>query len=370
MQIMGSELTWCEQSVFYRFRALFSALIYKCLWSRTMLFLCLTIYVRFFIYPLLLITFGHPVTDTCSSFCFLIVLIYTIYWIRDTGSPCRGGHRSNWFRSLALWKWLSQYFPARLVISEELQDWGKKNNQDVSKNGDSIQLPLSFNYLLGYHPHGGYSTGALMAYASESLNFSKMFPGIKSYLATLNMFYYVPFLRDYFMLSGCVSVNRESLFYLLDKNTTGTTGNLVAVVPGGARETLEARPGHYVLMLSRRPGFFRTALQTGSYLIPSIGFGETNLFDQVPNPEGSTLRKLQERLMRTFPIALTYSKHYIPYRRPLAVVVGCPIMCERIPNPSEEQVNELREKYKQQLIQMFNKYRPLYDPTAEDIQII
>ncbi|KAM7538884.1 hypothetical protein Aperf_G00000056055 [Anoplocephala perfoliata] len=170
--------------------------------------------------------------------------------------------------------------------------------------------------------------------------------------------------------ASCVSASRESLFYLLDKNTTGTSGKLVAVVPGGTREMFEARPGHYVLMLSRRPGFFRTALQAGSYLVPSIGFGETNIFDQVPNPEGSPLRKLQKWLMRIMPFVPIYSTYYIPYRRPISVVIGRPIMCEQTPNPSDEQVNELREEYRQELIQMFNKYRPLYDPTAEDIQFI
>ncbi|KAM7539124.1 hypothetical protein Aperf_G00000055966 [Anoplocephala perfoliata] len=157
--------------------------------------------------------------------------------------------------------------------------------------------------------------------------------------------------------ASCVSVSRESLFYLLDKNTTGTSGNLVGMVPGGTREILEARPGHYVFMLSRRPGFFRTALQTGSYLVPSIGFGETNIFDQ-------------NWLMPILPFLPTYSRYYIPYRRPITVVIGRPIMCEQTPNPSDQQVNELREEYKQELIQMFKKYRPLYDPTAEDIRFI
>ncbi|KAM7538657.1 hypothetical protein Aperf_G00000055959 [Anoplocephala perfoliata] len=207
-----------------------------------------------------------------------------------------------------------------------------------------------------------------MAYASESLNFSKVFPGIKPYVAVLNIFFCTPFFREYVMHSGCVSANRESLFYLQDKNITGKSGNLVVIAPGGTREMIEAKPGQYILMLSRRPGFFRTALQTGSYLVPSIG--ETNIFDQVPNPEGSTLRKLQNWLMPILPFVIPYSPYYIPYRRPITVVIGRPIMCKQTPNPSDQQVNELREEYKKELIQMFKKYRTLYDPTAENIRFI
>ncbi|KAM7538873.1 hypothetical protein Aperf_G00000055751 [Anoplocephala perfoliata] len=315
-------------------------------------------------------TFGHPIKDNCCRFCFSIILIYTLYWIYDINAPYRGGHRSKWLGSLIVWKWASQYFPIRLIVSEELREWGKKNNLEISENGESIQLPGSFNYLLGYHPHGAYAIGGIITCVTESLNFSKIFPGINSYAATLDFCFYIPFFRDILMLFGFVSASRESFDYLLDKNITGTSGNLVSMAPGGARETLEARPGRYVLFLNRRRGFFRMALQTGSCLIPSIGFGETNLYDQVPNPEGSTLRKLQEWMMRTFPVALTYSTRLIPYRRPVTVVFGRPVICEQNHNPTDGEVDELKEDYKQELIQIFNKYRPLYDPAAEDISII
>ncbi|KAM7535716.1 hypothetical protein Aperf_G00000090654 [Anoplocephala perfoliata] len=169
---------------------------------------------------------------------------------------------------------------------------------------------------------------------------------------------------------AAVPVNQESLDYLLCKNSTGISSNLVAVAVGGARESLESRPGNYAIMLSRRRGFFRLALKTGSYLVPSIGFGEKNVCDQVANPEGCTLRRLQNWCMRTFRVApaLFYSKRIFPYRRPITVVVGFPIICERNPNPTNEEVDRLREEYKQQLVQIFSKYRPLYDPTADDIR--
>ncbi|KAM7536291.1 hypothetical protein Aperf_G00000082535 [Anoplocephala perfoliata] len=162
------------------------------------------------------------------------------------------------------------------------------------------------------------------------------------------------------------------MLYLLDKESTGISGHLVGVAVGGAREALESRPGTYVILLSRRRGFFRIALKTGAYLVPTIGFGETNIYDQVTNPEGSTLRKLQNWITRISKVAPTlfYSNRIIPYRRPITVVVGSPIVCKRIPSPGEEEVDKLMEKYKEQLVQIFNKYRPLYDPNADDIRFI
>ncbi|KAL5970305.1 2-acylglycerol O-acyltransferase 1 [Taenia solium] len=134
-------------------------------------------------------------------------------------------------------------------------------------------------------------------------------------------------------------------------------------------------------MLSRRRGFFRMALRTGAYLIPSIGFGETSMYDQVANPMGSALRKLQDWFTHIFTLAppLFYSTRVIPYRKPLTVVgkivgslkrypFGRPIMCKRVSCPTEEEIDNLREEYKQELREMFNRYRPLYDPTADDIR--
>ncbi|KAM7534357.1 hypothetical protein Aperf_G00000110315 [Anoplocephala perfoliata] len=267
---------------------------------------------------------------------------------------------------------MSQYYPAHIVVSHELREWSLENGQDACEDGESVQLPAFFNYLLGHHPHGPCAIGAVMAYGSESLNFSKIFPGIRPYLTTMDSMFSIPFSRDMALFCGAVSVSRESLVYLLDKSTTGVSGNLVVVAVGGLREVLESRPGRYNLVLNRRRGFFRIALETGVYLIPSISFGETNLYDQVANPDGSILRKMQEWVLAKFKLAYPffYSSCLIHYPRPITIVVGRPIACRRIPNPTDEEVNNLREVYKQQLVQLFNRYRPLYDPTAEDIRFI
>ncbi|VDO05117.1 unnamed protein product [Rodentolepis nana] len=366
---MVETLGWYDHSVFYRFRARFSVLLFGCSVSFLPM-LCMAHYIHLFLVPLCLMTFGHPITDTYSCYCFLIIFVYTIYWVLDVDTPYRGGRRNNWFRNINLWKWVAQYFPARLVVSDELREWSNEQGRTNCENSDCFQLPTEFNYLLGYHPHGPFAIGALLAYGSESLRFSKIFPGITPYMATLNLHYNVPFYRDYAMTCGGVSVSRESLTYLLDKEITGKSGSLVAISVGGATEALESRPGHYVLMLSRRSGFFRMALKTGAHLVPSIGFGETNMYDQVANPEGSTLRRVQNWFTKKFTLAppIFYSNRLIPYRRPLTVVVGRPMVCERTPNPTDEQIDKLREQYREQLVQMFNKYRPLYDPTAEDIR--
>ncbi len=107
------------------------------------------------------------------------------------------------FRQARIFKWSSQYSPMRLVASEELRRWA-----GVSNEASEIELPKDVNYLLGYHPHGPLATGGAAAYGNDSLGFSKLFPGIKPYLATVNLLHYIPFHRDY-VLYGGKSIARE-----------------------------------------------------------------------------------------------------------------------------------------------------------------
>ena len=59
------------------------------------------------------------------------------------------------------------------------------------------------------------------------------------------------------------------------------SGKTVVLVPGGAAESLDSRPGTADLTLQRRLGFVRLAIESGADLIPVFSFGETDAFDQV-----------------------------------------------------------------------------------------
>jgi hypothetical protein len=56
---------------------------------------------------------------------------------------------------------------------------------------------------------------------------------------------------------GCPS-SMEGLNYVLSR-----PGNAVALVVGGASESLESRPGTYKIILKRRKGFVKLALMHG-----------------------------------------------------------------------------------------------------------
>ena len=65
------------------------------------------------------------------------------------------------------------------------------------------------------------------------------------------------------------------------------------LVVGGAVESLDAKKGTYTLSLYHK-GFVRQACTYGSFLVPVISFGETEVFDLFDNDPGTTVRKMQD----------------------------------------------------------------------------
>jgi 2-acylglycerol O-acyltransferase 2 len=80
-------------------------------------------------------------------------------------------------------------------------------------------------------------------------------------------------------------------------------------VVGGAQESLHARPGVMELILRKRHGFIRMAIESGSLLVPVLSFGENgilfdfcrshlDLFQQSVNAPDSLVYKFQEGMKK------------------------------------------------------------------------
>ena len=115
---------------------------------------------------------------------FWVVPVLYVSWIviYDYKTPKSGGRRLEFMRRLRIWKYYRDYFPISL-----------------QKTAD---LDANENYIIGYHPHGIISCGAFCNFGTEATGFSKLFPGIKCFLMTLNSQFYWPFLRGYILACG------------------------------------------------------------------------------------------------------------------------------------------------------------------------
>ncbi|KAF2717179.1 DAGAT-domain-containing protein [Polychaeton citri CBS 116435] len=262
-------------------------------------------------------------------------------------------HRSPRLKSLKVWSLFASYFPARLHRSAELEPTRK--------------------YIFGYHPHGIISHGAFAAFATEALGFSQLFPGITNTLLTLDSNFRVPIYRDYALRMGLASVSRESCENLLSKggpNGEGM-GRAITIVIGGARESLDAKPGTLRLVLRKRKGFVKLAIRNGADLVPVLSFGENDLYEQLDTEQHPWVHGFQMGVKKimgfTVPLfhargVFNYDVGLMPYRRPINVVVGKPIRVVTVAKPDPAYVDQIHEQYCDELVRIWEEWKDTFAP--------
>jgi len=265
-------------------------------------------------------------------------------------APKSGGRFLPTLRQRSFWRHFASYFPIQLTRTAEL---------DPTRN-----------YIFGYHPHGIISLGALCNFATDATGFAKLFPGIDLRLLTLDMNFRIPFFREYLLGLGVNDASRGSCLGNLKRGP----GASIMLVVGGARESLETKPGHADLVLSKRKGFVKMALRTGASLVPVFSFGENDVFG-VYHSDGamSWQLKMQKKLGFAVPFffgrALTggilhrlfgLNVGVMPLRVPIHSVVGNPIHLEQVKEPTDEQVDKAHAQYIEELQRIYTEFKDEY----------
>ncbi|KEQ77806.1 diacylglycerol O-acyltransferas-like protein 2B [Aureobasidium namibiae CBS 147.97] len=287
-------------------------------------------------------------------------LLYVLFSKAGTSGSLK--YRSEWLRRLPVWSLFASYFPARLHRSQE--------------------LPATRKYVFGYHPHGIISHGAFVAFATEALGFAQLFPGITNTLLTLDSNFRIPLYRDYALRLGLASVSRESCENILSKggpNGEGM-GRAITIVVGGARESLDAQPNSLRLVLARRKGFVKLAIRTGADLVPVLAFGENELYEQFDPQAHPTIHKFQllvkKALGFTIPLfhargVFNYDVGMMPYRRPLNIVAGRPIMVRKQERPDSNYVDEIHAQYVDELKRIWDEWKDVFAKHRDgDLEIV
>lgn len=321
---------------------------------------CVIVWVFFFVilpliaYPIIIhLLFFSPYAQKAAGF-----LLPYLWWVLvvDRNSCNKGGREIKWVRNWKIWKGYVDYFPIKLVKTCEINP--------------------KRNYLFASHPHGILCSGAFGSFATDALNVKELFPGLSFSVLTLEVNYRWPILRDLILSLGVCSCKRESMNALL---TTKGGGKACVLIPGGAPESLDSHPGSYVVQLKNKKGFIKVALQNGASLVPVFSFGETEIYDQPPNPKGSLLRTIQDKIQAVTQIApvpfrgrgiFQYSWGLLPNRRPITVVVGAPINVELVAKPTQQDIDDLHRKYVDAVEELFYKHRDKYALGANHVLVI
>ncbi|XP_018397748.1 PREDICTED: diacylglycerol O-acyltransferase 2-like [Cyphomyrmex costatus] len=291
---------------------------------------------------------------------FLLLYFLWIYYDWDT---CHSGGRSEMWtrmaRNNAFWRYFCNYFPLKLV--------------------KTVDLDPKKSYLFIGVPHGILSIGIFGSFGTDILNCKKLFPGLEIRPITLDQHFKTPIFREYPYSLGTCASSLKSIKYLLSTPPKNPyTGRITVLVVGGASESMESKPGTYRIIIKRRKGFVKLALKYGTALVPVFSFGETDLYNQIYSPEGSTFRRIQNYIRNLIGLApvvfsgrgfFQYSFGLIPKRLPVTVVVGSPIELPKIAEPTIEQINEYHEKFMKSLVELFETQKYNYIKNAENITL-
>ena len=222
------------------------------------------------------------------------------------------------------------------------------------------KLDPSKKYVIGLHPHGFLPFGTMVNVLSRVNDVhGKFLNGVKLRALAASFCFYVPGYRDLCLGGGVIDAARYNARRALDE------GCSLCLVPGGATEGLYAFPGKHILVINKRLGFVKLALETGAWLVPSYSFGENNCYEQL-STKLPAVKKFQAKFQRVLGLSLPLVTNLIPKKSKIATVFGAPIPCTRIEEPTEAQVKEKLEEYKAALKNLFDDHAATYIPNPDE----
>jgi hypothetical protein len=215
------------------------------------------------------------------------------------------------------------------------------------------------NYLIAWHPHGTFTITALYFLSHF---WAKGYPEKGWYVCVASLLLNVPGLAEFLLLCGARSGDSKTFGGLLAK------GRTVAIQPGGLIEQVNTNHEKEVLYFPPKLGFIRIAIKQGVPLLPTYAFGENQLF-----LTSSWTRRLNVWFYKHLHTGslVVLGLFGIPnspvlpnplmlprYQTGVHVRYGEPVeVGEADPNPSEEKVNEVFDRYKAALQKLFDTHK-------------
>lgn len=223
-----------------------------------------------------------------------------------------------------------------------------------------------------------------MTFTSSSSKWFKLFPGLRPKIVTLGLLLKSAIWRELLLGVGCASAAAGSISALLNQsndpmdksNRDGFTGNAVGLIVGGAEESFHTQKDSYKFVLKNRKGFVKIALKTGASLVPSISFGENNVYDLVePGPWLRSLQQLIKRITTFAPLIINgrgffqYNFGLIPKRHPLHVVIGAPIHVDKILYPTKDDIERVHKLFCAEIVKLFETHKRKYVENGDSVQL-
>ncbi|EFN54313.1 hypothetical protein CHLNCDRAFT_25068 [Chlorella variabilis] len=279
----------------------------------------------------------------------LPLLLYHLWIISPAGRAAVAHSRWPWLlRRLPLWRGFLTYFPGSRIVK-------------------TADLDPQRRYIFAGHPHGLLGNCYFLAFCTDVLDFRQLYPGIRLSIGVLDLNLCVSFCREICLLFGLCDVDRHTLLARLRQGP----GSAVFLAVGGAAESLLTQPGTMDLVLKRRKGFVRVALEAGADLVPVLAFGENEVYQRSQLVPGSLADRMQTATKQIcgFTVPRGYGRGILnlksgplPERRPLVTVIGEPLRDLRSED-GRAVVEECHARYCAALQALYDKYKDEFAPS-------
>lgn len=237
-------------------------------------------------------------------------------------------------------------------------------------------LPLDNNndkrYILGLHPHGLFPFGSIgcLTQPHDMETIRQTMPillsrRLNSGIASFAL--YMPFIREIFLWLGAIDCSRPILKRCLRE------GHSIAVFIGGAQEAQYSGRGSTTLIINKRNGIFRLALETGAKLVPVYTFDNNNIYRSYSWDFFGIFNLVKVITGMWFP------RGYFEFRRHrFTAVIGKPVEINDIikhedqdpyENITDDMVAVLKTRYIESLTELFDRYKYL-DADIKDKSLI
>jgi hypothetical protein len=212
--------------------------------------------------------------------------------------------------------------------------------------------------ILAGQPHGVLSYGGICAGAAADSRFDKLVTAAAG--AVLS----TPIVKHVVGVFGLIDAGGPSLRKHLSKG--GVEGSCVLYI-GGIAELFRCSESHETLILQKRKGFIKLALQTGADIVPMYFFGNTSVLSVFTHP-------FLESISRKYQVSLTWfwGVWGLPIPRPHKIIYarGAPLGLPHLVNPTDEEINQWHEKYVSEVQRIFDAYKKRIPRYADKTLVI
>jgi hypothetical protein len=216
-----------------------------------------------------------------------------------------------------------------------------------------ILHPIPDRSIRIWHPHG---TGATTIGIHNVYRITD--PGnTQTKIVVHYLFTIFPVIRDMVRYMGCISSDYGSIVDALKNNS-------ITVGLGGAEEMGKVTEKTLELVIKKRKGIFKIALETGTPIVPVLTYGENEIFPETDNEfllEMNQLFYEYTRIRLSLPNLVSvrnWANLLVKPLDPIHTYTGRPIYIKKIENPTDRHIRSLRNIYIRRVRELFAKTNP------------